>query len=160
MRNACAAYASRTPHIPLNPMLPIAIDVFSPLPEGWGLCLSCEVLMARANLDKAPYDRALDEYPPEWRADFQRLSDLVLDLAARYGSRVSIRMWDPRSLQGLFRCLRFRVRRYPTFVIAGRWKVSDLDADRVEYYIMKALANVSLEIGQVGEPSVTRDKME
>lgn len=141
-------------------MPPIAIEVFSPLPEGWGLCLSCEVLMARANLDKAPYDRTLDEYPPEWRADFQRLSDLVLDLARRYGSRVSIRVWDPRSLQGLFRCLRYGVHRYPTFIIAGRWKVSALDADRVEYYIMKELGEAAIVFGQGGESSVTQDKME
>jgi hypothetical protein len=70
-------------------MPPVQVDVISPLPEGWGICLTCEAMMARANLGKAPYERGLEEYPAEWREDFQRLSALILDLAARYGDRSS-----------------------------------------------------------------------
>ena len=113
-------------------MQPVEVEVFSPVPEGWGICLSCEMLMARANMDKAPYERGLDEYPPEWKKDFQRLSDLVLDLAACYGDRILIRIWDPRSLQGMFKSIRYGVRRYPTFVINGHEKVTGLDAALLE----------------------------
>src|SRR5512136_318652 len=62
-----------------NPVPPVSVDVVAILPEGWGLCNSCELLMARANLDQAPPDRGLDDYPPEWRTDFQRLSALIYD---------------------------------------------------------------------------------
>jgi len=75
------------------------------------------MLMARAHLDKAPAERGLDEYPPEWQAEFHRLSDLILDLASRYGDRILIRVWDPRSLQGMWKSIRHGVRRYPTFVV-------------------------------------------
>jgi len=44
-------------------MPPVSVDVIAILPEGWGLCNSCELLMARADLDQAPPDRSLDEYP-------------------------------------------------------------------------------------------------
>ena len=85
----------------VDDMQPVPVEVIAPLPEGWGICLSCEMLMARANLDQAPAERGLDEYPPEWQEDFHRLSDLIFDLAARYGNSVLIRIWDPRSLQGM-----------------------------------------------------------
>ena len=95
------------------------------------MCLSCEMLMARANLDKAPAERGLEEYPPEWQAEFHRLSDLILDLASRYGGRVLIRVWDPRSLQGLWKSIRHGVRRYPTFIVGERqvtgWEVAQLE---------------------------------
>jgi hypothetical protein len=119
-------------------MQPVPVEVIAPLPEGWGICLSCEMLMARADLDKAPAERGLEEYPPEWQEDFHRLSDLVLDLAARYGNDVLIRIWDPRSLQGLLRAIRHGVRRYPTFVVAGH-KISGWDTARLEQTLAEVL---------------------
>jgi hypothetical protein len=89
-------------------------------------------MMVRANLGKAPYERGLEEYPTEWQEDFQRLSDLVLELAARHGENILIRIWDPRSLQGMFKSIRYGVRRYPTFVINGQEKVTGLDAALLE----------------------------
>ncbi len=112
-------------------MRSVQVDVIAPLPEGWGLCQSCEMLMARAHLDKSPHERGPDEYPPEWQEDFRRLSAFVLDLAARYGDSILIRLFDPRSLQGLCKSLRYGVRRYPTFVVAGREKIVGLDSGRL-----------------------------
>ena len=108
------------------------MDVISPLPEGWGFCLSCETMMAQANVGKTPYERGLEEYPPEWQADFRRLSALILDLAARYSENILIRIWDPRSLQGMFKSIRYGVRRYPTFVVNGQEKVAGWDVTRIE----------------------------
>ena len=119
-------------------MPPVQVEVIAPLPEGWGICLSCEMLMARANLDKAPSERGLEEYPPEWQEDFHRLSDWVLDLAARYGNSVLIRIWDPRSLQGMWKSIRYGVRRYPTFVVAGH-KISGWNTAQLEQTLAKAL---------------------
>ena len=116
---------------------PILVEVIALLPEGWGICTSCEMLMARANLGKAPHERTLDEFPTEWQEDFRRLSALILDLAARYGDSLLIRLWDPRSLQGLFKSIRYGVRRYPTFVVAGR-KVTGWDTARLVQLVQMA----------------------
>lgn len=116
----------------------VHIDVISPLPEGWGICLSCEMLMARANLDQAPHERGLDEYPPEWQEDFQHLSDVVISLSTRYQDSILIQIWDPRSLQGLMKSIRYWVRRYPTFIVEGREKVTGWDVDQLEQHIVAA----------------------
>jgi hypothetical protein len=120
---------------------PVSVDVLAILPEGWGLCNSCEVLMARADLDQAPPDRGLDEYPPEWQADFQRLSALIYDMSYRYGDRILIRIFDPRSWQGLIKALRHGVRRYPTFVVDGRTKIVGWDEHALEGALAAAGAN-------------------
>jgi len=101
--------------------------VISPLPEGWSLCVSCEMLIARANLDKPPYDRGLDEYPPEWQEDFRRLSALIFDLAARYGDSISIQLFDPRSVKGLIKSIQYWVHHYPSIIVAGSEKVVGWD---------------------------------
>jgi hypothetical protein len=118
----------------------VHVDIISPLPEGWGICLSCEMLMARARLDQAPYERGLDEYPPEWLDEFQRLSDLVMDLSSRYPEDLLIRIWDPRSLQGLIKSIRYWVRRYPTFIVQGQEKVVGWDVEKLEQTIIGCLS--------------------
>ena len=119
-------------------MNPVQLDVISLIPEGWGICLSCEMLMARANLDRAPHERGLDEYPPEWQDEFQRLSDMIFSLANRYGDRIMIRIWDPRSLQGLMKSIRYGVRRYPTFIVAGQGKIAGWDPETLEQQMLAA----------------------
>jgi len=126
-------------------MSPVQVDVVSPIPEGWGICLSCEMLMARANLDKAPHERGLEEYPPEWMEDFERLSAFILDIAGRYGENVLIRLWDPRSLQGMFKSIRYGVRRYPTFIFDGKKKITGLAAADIEETLLSRIQIQNME---------------
>jgi hypothetical protein len=66
--------------------------------------------------------------------DYQRLSDWLIDLSARYGERILIKVIDPQSLEGFFKCLRHRVRRYPTFIIKGpqKQKLTGWDREALE----------------------------
>lgn len=120
-------------------MRPVEIDVFSPLPEAWGLCSSCELLFQPANLNPAPLETALEAYPAEFVADYQRLSQTIRLLADQFGAQVVIRIWDPRSPQGLLRALRYRLRRYPAFVIAGKYKIVGFDLGQIQQMVQQAL---------------------
>ncbi|PJH74389.1 MAG: hypothetical protein CO064_12300 [Anaerolineae bacterium CG_4_9_14_0_8_um_filter_58_9] len=120
----------------------VQVEVITTLPEGWGICLTCEALIAQAKMDKAPHERGLDEYPPEWQADFRRFSKMIFDLSQRYGDSVMIRIWDPRSLQGLVKAIRYGVHRYPTFVVGGGKKVVGLDMPQLEQTLQAAGAVV------------------
>jgi hypothetical protein len=116
-------------------MTPIQIDVFYPVPEGWGMCTTCEMMMAQAELGQAPQERGLEEYPPEWKEEFQRLTNTIFALADHYQDQVQIRVWDPRSLQGMLKSIRYGVRRYPTFIVDGNTKVTGWDIDKLEQHI-------------------------
>jgi hypothetical protein len=126
--------------------MPVQVDVFSPMPESWGLCQSCETLMSRAEIKDSDNFRGLEAYPPDWYEDFQRLSDAVLDLAHRYGESVNIRLYDPRSLPGLFKAIRHGVHRYPTFLISKREKVIGLDLPAIERFLSQAGARLTTPI--------------
>ena len=103
------------------------------------MCTTCEVMMAQANLSQAPQERGLDEYPPEWKEEFQRLSTAIIALAERFQDQVQIRIWDPRSLQGMLRSIRYGVRRYPTFIVNGHSKLSGWDTNQLEQQIQSAV---------------------
>jgi hypothetical protein len=87
-----------------------------------------------------PAERALDEYPPEWQDDYRRLTDWVCDLADRYGDRLLIKVIDPQSPEGLVKSLRYRVRRYPTFVVDGKTRIVGWDRERLDEMLAAAMA--------------------
>jgi len=103
------------------------------------MCTTCEMMMAQANLGEAPQERGLDEYPPEWKEEFQRLSTTIFNLADRYQGQVQIRIWDPRSLQGMFKSIRYGIRRYPTFIVNGHNKLTGWDTAKLEQKIQAAM---------------------
>lgn len=119
-------------------MEPIQIDVFYPVPEGWGLCTTCETMIAQADLGQPPYERGLEEYPPEWQEDFKRLASTIFALSDRYQEKVKIRIWDPRSLQGLWKSIKYGVRRYPTFIVNGHNKITGWDRDKLEQTVKES----------------------
>jgi hypothetical protein len=116
-------------------MEPIRIDIFFPVPEGWGLCTTCETMMSQAALVPPPSERGMDEYPADWQEDFKRLTDLIYNLSDQYPDSVQIRIWDPRSFQGLLKSIRYGVRRYPTFIVNGHQKISGWDEHKLDQYI-------------------------
>ena len=120
-------------------MKPVQIDVYYPIPEGWGMCNPCELMMSQANFGQAPEARGLDEYPPALLEEFQHLSNTIYSLADKYQSQVQIKVWDPRSLQGLMKSIRHGVRHYPTFIIAGKAKFTGWDVEKINRLVQSAI---------------------
>jgi hypothetical protein len=111
---------------------PIHLEVIAPTFQGLGICSSCELVLSEAGMGAHPAERALDEYPQEWSDEIQRLTDWVYDLAERYGERIRIKVMDPQSPEGLAKSLRYRVRRYPTWIVNGRSRVVGWDRQALE----------------------------
>ncbi|HEY9076381.1 MAG TPA: hypothetical protein VIO61_07545 [Anaerolineaceae bacterium] len=112
----------------MNPSTsPTLIEVLAPFPEGWGICLTCEAFIAQAKIAKHPQERGMEAFPRDWQADFERLSDFILALSVDYGDAIRLVLYDPRSIQGMWRAIRHGARRYPAFLVKGRGKVVGLD---------------------------------
>ncbi len=127
-------------------MAAVSIDLIALLPEGWELCNPCQAFIDRAGLEAGEGAQPLESLPPELRREAQQLADLVSELAARYGARIHIRIYDPRSIQGLALAMRHRVRSYPTFLVAGSQKVKGLDREALE----EALASAGVQPNRTG----------
>ncbi len=84
----------------------------------------------------------LEEYPPAWVKEYHQFAATLETLSRRFGSRIYIHVFDPRSLQGFWKSIRFRVRTYPTFIINGRTKVTGWNL-RELYEILEALTGTT-----------------
>lgn len=113
-------------------MKPVRLEVIAPILQGSGLCSSCELVLAGANLGPGPAERAQDEYPPEWQQDYQRLIDWVYDLSATFGSHLTIKVIDPRSPEGLLKSVKYRVRHHPTWIVNGQKRIRGWDHPALE----------------------------
>jgi hypothetical protein len=116
----------------LEDMKPIRLEVIAPTLQGLGMCTACELVLAEAGVGQDPTERALDEYPQEWQDQVRRLTDWVYDLAGRYGDQILIKVIDPQSPEGLLKSVRYRVRRYPTWVVDGKTRVVGWDRQALE----------------------------
>lgn len=127
-------------------MKPVLVEIVTILPESYRLCPACEVLLTDALPDQRPQERGLEEYPADWQADFRRLADWIANLTMRYRDQVLVCLIDPRSPRGMWKALRYRARRYPTFVIHGahgaheRTRVVGWDQVRLDVAVQAALA--------------------
>lgn len=119
-------------------MKPIRLQVIAPTFGGLGICASCELVLGEVGIGSPPDARALEEYPPEWQDDVRRLTDWVHELAGRYGERILIKVIDPQSPDGLLQSLRYKVRRYPTWIVNGRTHIVGWDRDGLEAALDRA----------------------
>jgi len=134
----------------------VQLEVVAPILEGQGLCAGCELVLSEA----APSGwggprtgRALEGYPAEWQADYQRLLEWVTALSTRYGDRLTIKVIDPHSTAGLVKSLRYRVRRYPTFIVGGRVRIVGWQRESLEAALDAVLAaSAAVQGGLDGRP--------
>jgi hypothetical protein len=83
----------------------------------------------------------LNEYPEDLKEEYLFLSNWIRELARKYGPQILIKVIDVQSLQGVYKSIRYGIRRYPTFVINRQTKYTGKDKDRLDTLIQEQLAN-------------------
>jgi hypothetical protein len=114
---------------------PVLLEVLAHIPTDFFHCLHCERLFAAADIG-APVRREIrSSYPPDMLEEAERLTAWLLELSARYGEQLHIRVVDPQSAEGLFKSLRYWVRRYPAFIIDRRTKYTGWEPITIEHVL-------------------------
>lgn len=98
-----------------NASVPV-LEVVTPLIGSFRHCARCDLLFDEAGLNQRVHADDLSAYPPEWQAEWQRLSAWILRAAAYLGPQARVVITDARSVRGLWLWLR-GVRRYPAFLL-------------------------------------------
>ncbi len=132
-------------------MKPISLDVITRTITTFGHCRHCEVLFGQAGLDKEAHQREMNEYPPDLKEESVNLSIWLGELNRLYKHRLRIRLIDAQSFPGLYRCLRYRIRKLPAFIVEGKEAYSGWDKGKLEglldKYIRGSLVSKSCREG-------------
>jgi hypothetical protein len=116
-------------------MNPVLLEVVFPVPALYGLCPSCEFFADEADLRAPKNKQDLNEYPEDLKADYLFLSDWIRELAQKYPHRILIKVIDAQSLQGMYKSIRFAVRKYPAFIIDRKKKYAGRNKDELDALI-------------------------
>jgi hypothetical protein len=114
------------------------LQVLMPIPTTFRHCLACEALSSGIVGDVARQEM-LQEYPAEFLEEFDRLMRWINELSLRFSPALQVRVVDPQSLEGLWKCLRYGVRRYPAFILPSGRKVVGWEWDALEEALREAM---------------------
>jgi hypothetical protein len=118
-------------------MKPILLEIVTKVLTAWGECRRCRILFDQAGLDQKFHEKQMDEYPPDLKEEYTRLSDWIRELNRLYKHRLFIKLIDVQSPLGIYKSLRYRIRTYPTFIVEGKETYTGWDKNQLESLLDK-----------------------
>ena len=115
-------------------MVPVLVEIIAPVLWSMDMsCRGCGIAFDAAGLKDKDQKACLDSYPEEWKIAAGHLSDWIRDISRLYRHRVKIRFIDAQSPMGMWKQIRYKVRRFPAFIIDRKeayvgWDNRELEA--------------------------------
>jgi len=124
-------------------MKPIRLEIVTKVITLFDTCRRCQVIFGQAGLDKKIHQKEMEEYPPDLKEEYMRLSDWIRELSRLYKHRLLIKLIDVQSPLGLYKSLRHQIRTYPGFIVEGKetyvgWDKNQLES-LLDKYIQRSL---------------------
>lgn len=130
-------------------MRPVRVEVITYTPTFFFHCQHCELTFREMGVGAAVHrDQARDALPEDLRQEFQALSLWAHDVAERFGPAVRLRVVDAASIEGVWKSLRYGVRRYPAVIIEGRDKHVGTDLESVLPSIERHVEDARMRPGE------------
>ena len=101
-------------------MKPIQLEIVTKVVTFFDHCRRCQILFDQAGLDKKVHQKEMEEYPPDLKEEYTKLSDWIQELNHLYKHRLLIKLIDVQSPLGIYKSLRYWIRTYPTFIVEGK----------------------------------------
>jgi len=118
---------------------PLEVEVVAHVLGSMDHCSQCQVFIDGVGVGDQIHQADLDSYPPDWMEEWQRLSDLILNITEQYAGQLVVKVTDAQSPQAIWKAIRRGVRKYPTFIV-GKDKYHGLDQTKVANLIERHLA--------------------
>jgi hypothetical protein len=122
-------------------MKPIQLEIVTKVVTFFDHCRRCKILFDQAGLDKKVYQKEMEEYPPDLKEEYTKLSDWIQELNHLYKHRVLIKLIDVQSPLGIYKSLRYWIRTYPTFIVEGKETYTGWDKSQLESLLDKYIKN-------------------
>jgi len=120
-------------------MGPLILEIVTRVLTTFCHCSPCEVLFDQAGLGGSRHEREINDYPPDLKEEYLRLSDWIRELSRRYKGRLVIKVIDVQSVLGIYKSIRYRIRKYPTFIVAGDEIYTGWDKDALAALLERRL---------------------
>jgi len=120
-------------------MGPVILEIVTRVLTTFDHCRHCEFFFDEAGLGEVHHQREINEYPPDLKEEYLRLSNWIRELSRRYQDRLLVKVVDVQSVLGIYKSIRYRIRNYPTFIVAGKELYTGWDKEALEALLEKHL---------------------
>ena len=108
---------------------PILVEIIAFAPTAFYQCTHCEVAFREmGRSDQVHREQLASSLPEDLMQEYRALSDWVRDMFRLHCDRIEIKMIDAASMEGVFRSLRCRTRRFPVVIVDERGCFTGSDA--------------------------------
>jgi hypothetical protein len=123
-------------------MQPVSVQIITYAPTIFRHCQHCELAFEGMGIGQ-PVQReaAASSLPDDLANEYQDVSDWVHRLLERHPGRVAVSVIDAASIEGVWKSLRHRVRRYPAMIVAGRETATGTDFGAVDRIINRYVSS-------------------
>jgi len=122
-------------------MTPVRVEVIAYAPTAFFHCQHCELTLQHVGVGQKIHDEQTTyALPPDLSRDYQALSEWVRALTEHYGGQVIVKVVDAASVEGFWKSLRYRVRRYPAVIVAGQDRCLGTNTATVQAFIDRHLS--------------------
>jgi hypothetical protein len=130
----------------------VQVEILAYAPTEFYHCQHCEVVWDHLGLGRRIHEEQRNSglLPADLQAEYAAISGWVREALERYGERLDIKVIDAASLEGVWKTLRHRVRRFPAFIVDGHEKIVGFNRERLNAAVAHGLG-LALEAPQAGE---------
>ena len=109
------------------------VEILAYAPTEFYHCQHCEIVWGHLGLaDRLHAEQRKSALPADLQAEYAAISDWALRAFERYGDQLTIKVVDAASIEGVYKAVRHRARRFPSFIIDGRERVVGFDRERLD----------------------------
>ena len=99
-------------------MNPILLEVVAPMLSTVEIsCRGCGSIMGYVGLREKYRNACTNEYPDDWKQAVDYVSKWINEISSLYQHRIRIRVIDAQSPLGLWKQIRYRLFRFPAFIV-------------------------------------------
>jgi hypothetical protein len=109
------------------------VEILAYAPTEFYHCQHCEIVWGHLGLGQRLHaEERKNALPADLQAEYAAISDWALRAFDRYGNRLTVKVIDAASIEGLYKAVRHRARRFPSFIIDGRERIIGFDRERLD----------------------------
>ena len=130
--------SSRRPRIVQAPEAQVEILAYAP--TEFYHCQHCEVVWDHIGLgERLHAEQRRTALPDDLQAEYAAISEWVREAFDRYGDRLSVKVVDAASIEGLIKAIRYRSGHFPAFIVNGQERVRGFDRERLDAALARRL---------------------
>jgi hypothetical protein len=120
----------------------VQVEILAYAPTEFYHCQHCEFVWHSVGFgQRIRAEQRSEALPPDLQAEYTAIADWVGEAHARYGDQLEVKLVDVASIEGVFKAVRHRARRFPAFVVDGSERIIGFDRERLDAALAQRLGS-------------------